>query len=226
MIIIRPTSPSRGATTLKKALRLAGHKTVISYRTTFRPRNRVITWGKESDKLTAFRKLSAVGVRHPEITTSLPAQGRTGIWLARTLLNASCGRGIIVIRKDDPVPPAPLYVKYVPKQEEYRVHVFEGKTIFVQQKRRRRGHEFTRDQKLIRNHDNGWVFCKDNVEISNETKALAERAAVALGLQVAAVDLVISVDDGLPYILECNSKPGLESESCIRAYVEAITNDR
>lgn len=226
MIIIRPTSPSRGATTLKNALLAAGHRVAISYRNTFKPRNKVVKWGKVEDKLAAFRKFTEAGLRHPEIATTLPTEGRTSMWLARTLLNASCGKGIVVIRKTDPVPPAPLYVKYVPKREEYRVHVLNGQAIFVQQKRRRSGIELTDDQKLIRNHGNGWVFCKESVVVSDETKDLAVRAAASLGLQVAAVDMIIGKDDGLPYVLECNSKPGLESPALIAAYVEALTSDR
>lgn len=155
------------------------------------------------------------------------------IWLARTNLLGSGGAGIVVLRKGDPVPDAPLYVQYIPKLIEYRVHVFRDKVIFCQQKKRLREAEQTKDEKLIRNHDNGWVFCPvDVATLSEDTKNVAVVTVRNLGLDFGAVDLLLGKRDSLAYALEVNTAPGLESPGLIEAYSSSfltaykeLTND-
>lgn len=176
------------------------------------------------NKLTAFQKLAAAGVRIPAFSTTKPVVS-DGIWLGRTALCGSGGTGIVVIRKGTPIPDAPLYVKYIPKLIEYRVHVFRNSVLFAQQKRRRRDEEQNRDQKLIRNHDNGWVFCPIPVEeLTEDTKNVAIAAVAGLDLDFGAVDLVIDKRDSCAYALEVNTAPGLESPGLIEAYTTAFYN--
>ena len=172
-----------------------------------------------SNKLLAFRKFAENNVRCPSFQTEKPVLKKGVMYLARQKLCGSSGDGIKILRNGDEVVDAPLYVKYIPKLVEYRVHVAGDRVIFAQQKKRKADGEQTEDQKLIRNYDNGWVFCPVNVAELNEDVNASARAAVAgLGLDFGAVDLIIGRDDGLAYILEVNTAPGLSSPGLIQAY--------
>lgn len=141
--------------------------------------------------------------------------------VCRKLLRASEGRGIVIARTEDEVVRAPLYTKYIAKEQEYRVHVFDGQVIHVQQKRRSREQERNQDEKLVRNHRNGWVFCVQGVEAPEDVKAQAIASVRGLGLDFGAVDIVVSKKDGLAYVLEVNTAPGIEG-STLQKYVEAV----
>lgn len=173
------------------------------------------------NKLSALTALKAADVRVPEFTTTVPV---SGLWLARTVLQGSCGHGIVVIREgDEHKVEAPLYTKYIKKTKEIRVHVAFGEAIFLQYKKRQNGAEQTADQKLIRNYDNGWVFCPRSLdEAPAGSKELAVAAVQALQLHFGAVDLVIGKEDGLPYVLEVNTAPGIESPTLAEAYKSAF----
>lgn len=239
-ILVRPpVRPSNGAQTIRQGLgvlaRLSrinpiprqykylinwGNSTAINAAHAIKLFNSPAAISIASNKLECFRALARAGVRIPAFQTNTPERDGA-IWLARTVLHGSCGDGIVVVRKGDEFPAAPLYVKYVPKREEYRVHVAFGQVIFIQQKKRRSDNEQTPDQKLIRNYDNGWVFCPvtDGRPCGGDAAINAVRA---VGLDFGAVDLIIGKDDGLPYILEINTAPGLESPGLITAYTQAF----
>jgi glutathione synthase/RimK-type ligase-like ATP-grasp enzyme len=242
-IFIRPpTRASEGAQTLNQAL---GKLSKLSRLDPVPRQYRlVVNWGNPSDfevhgqgplvlnkpaairnaidKIASFQKLQESGVRVPEFTTTKPAAVNS-LWFARTNLRGSGGDGIVAIRQGDTVPTAPLYVKYIPKVKEYRLHVTKGRVIFAQEKKRKSNNDQTADQKLIRNHANGWVFCPvDLVGISEEIKNAAVASCVALGLDFGAVDMVIGKRDNLPYILEVNTAPGLASPGLISAYATAF----
>ena len=244
LLIYRGDRASASAFALRNALVANGVDAKVNRRgCTPRTRRTVINWGCSSspyitglnrsgvelavDKLSTLRTLAAASVRVPEFTQHLHVDRGPDIWLARTKLNSHGGAGIVVVRRQDPIPEAPLYTRYVGKVQEYRLHVVDGKVIAEQQKRKELGTEQTADQKLIRNRSNGWVYAVNNVEWTDEpTKAAAyeeaEEAVLALGLDFGAVDLLIDKDAGLPYVLEVNTAPGLHSPTVLAAYVEAI----
>lgn len=136
---------SQSARLLAEAIsRLVGYRV---YRGTEPKANRRnINWGVGNriggDKLATFRAFSQHNVSCPEYTTDAAvARG----WLARSavvarrLLRSFGGRGITYIERGGNLVPAPLYVKYVPKKKEFRVHVYNNQVILIQEKRRRRG---------------------------------------------------------------------------------------
>ena len=176
------------------------------------------------DKLRALSVWSRIdGLHIPEYWTTKPDKVESGIIFARTKVNSSGGAGIVVCRPGDVIPDAPLYVRYIPKREEYRIHVVNNKVIFIQQKKMKLEAELSRDDKLIRNHANGWVFCLVDMDtIPEEIKHAGRLAVNGLGLHFGAVDLLIGRDDGLPYVLECNTAPGLSSPTLLAAYKEAF----
>lgn len=176
---------------------------------------RNIFWGNpgglNASKLDSFNAMAAAGVSVPEYTTD-PEVAQSWLSsgtkiLARKLLRSSEGRGIVLLNGEDSVCSAPLYVKYVPKKKEFRVHVLGGEVILVQQKKKRRGAEADYQ---VRNHGD-WVFCfKDIVEPEDLRKVgLDAVLAVCPETISGAVDIVWNEKRNKCYALEVNSAPGL-----------------
>lgn len=165
------------------------------------------------------------GVRVPGWSDRYEDVSGHTIVLARTKENGSGGEGIIVIRQGDTPPEASLFTVYIPKTKEYRLHVVNEEVIAVQQKRRDSDSEQSRDERLIRNYSNGWVFCINDVvwpddSIEDEAHQQAVAAVKSLGLDFGAVDLVLEKETNVPFVLEVNTAPGLESETVRSRYAE------
>jgi len=184
------------------------------------------------DKLKTFKTLLPhVDINIPQFWTPANFQeaqqllddGTTPILLARSLLSGHSGAGITVLRRGERIPQdAKIVVEYIKKKSEYRAHVVNGEVILLIQKKKRSGVEQTRDQALIRSHDNGWIFACNDVETPPETlKPMCIEAVAALGLDFGAVDVIVAQDDSV-FILEVNTAPGLEGETTINAYRDAF----
>jgi glutathione synthase/RimK-type ligase-like ATP-grasp enzyme len=154
--------------------------------------------------------MGEAGVSIPDYTTDRNLVSRDDIWLARTALRGSGGAGIIVCEPGDPIPDAPLYVKYIPKKYEVRIHVGNGRAFDWQQKMRARD----ADHSKIRSHDNGYTFVRNNTDIPIRALGMcqeqAEKAVGALGLDFGAVDVIFNERRDSAYVLEANTAPGLE----------------
>lgn len=173
------------------------------------------------DKVGQFRAFNSMGVSAPLFTTN-----RVDIdgWpsnriVARTLTNSSEGRGIVIFNKGDPVPNAPLYTEYIPKKREFRVHVWDNKVIDIQEKRKRRGVN-ERDTQ-IRNTANGYVFCRSDIAVPSDCGDLALAAVAALGRTYGAVDIIWQEKTNRCFVLEVNSRPGMEGTT-VEKYANAI----
>lgn len=181
---------------------------------------------KAVNKISTFNVLKAAGVSIPNFRTRRNEINWTGITLARTNLTGSGGDGIVVVREGQPLPEAPLYVQYIKKSAEYRAHVAFGSVIFVQQKRAKTGVEQTEDQKLIRNHANGWVFAENQVafngDMEQKVKQTSVNALAALGLDYGAVDIIVDRNGTNCFVLEVNTAPGIESTRLLEAYTAAL----
>lgn len=185
-----------------------------------------------SNKLLAFKKMKDK-VRIPEFTTDWQeankwADGGSTI-VERMYLRAHSGKGIRIIPPDLEAGhhgfnrEAPLFVKYMKKADEYRVHVFKGKMIDVQQKRKR--HEVDNEDVdyKVRNLAGGWVFCREGVEAPADVVAQAKAAVEALELDFGAVDVGYNKAKGEAHVYEVNTSPGLEGTT-LDSYVNAIKN--
>jgi glutathione synthase/RimK-type ligase-like ATP-grasp enzyme len=179
-----------------------------------------------ANKRTAFQIMQQAGVSIPEFTTDIHT---VRDWLengdkvvARTTLRGHSGEGIEIFEGSDAnIPSAPLYVKYIPKQQEYRVHVMRGTVIDVQQKRRRTE---TPDEQVnwqVRNLDGGFIFARENVEVPQMVLDQAILAVEAMGLDFGAVDLIFNINRGVGYVLEINTACGLQGTT-LSNYVEAF----
>jgi len=179
-----------------------------------------------SNKLYSFRKFKEHGVTTPEWTT-IPQEALSWVTpkqsvVARYLLTSHSGRGISIITHEnlhETHPIAKLYVQYKKKKHEYRVHVFQSKVIDVTQKKRRAGFENRNNQ--IRNHQNGWVYCRENITEPEGIQSLALAACSALGLESGAVDIIWNELENKCYVLEVNTAPGVEGTTC-KKYTNAI----
>lgn len=118
-----------------------------------------------------------------------------------------------------PSPYADYWVKKENIVKEYRLHVFNGKSI-------RAGMKIPRDgatpHAWIRSLNGGWRICYDNFSSTKAQRELAAKALTALGLEFGAVDLA-ETHDGRLLVLEANRAPGTEGGT-VEAYVNSIEN--
>lgn len=187
-----------------------------------------------SNKLLAARAFSEAEVPQPGWTTDREeAQGwlEDGPVVERRLLRASAGRGIRVTSRVElgaqadeagaEVPrigQAPLYTRYMKKADEYRVHVFRGRVLDIQQKRKRQEVDNDDVDYQIRNAHNGWVYCREDVDCPPTVTEAAVAAVEALGLDFGAADIGYNRHHDNPFVFEVNTAPGLEGTTLDRYY--------
>jgi len=192
-----------------------------------------------SNKLTAFQIMQEAGVHIPEFTTDVRVAMEwkfEGPILARYKLSGHSGAGIEFVPRQtahwdtdyDAVLQAmvddncPLYVKYIKKAAEYRVHVFRGEVIDIQQKMKRRDIDNEAVDYKVRNHANGWIYARDNITQPHAmVLEQANNAVRALGLDFGAVDIIWNNHYQSCYVLEVNTAPGLEGTT-VTKYANAI----
>jgi hypothetical protein len=117
-------------------------------------------------------------------------------------------------------PPAPDYfVKKLDIVEEYRLHMFQGKSIRAGVKKHREN--FPNPSPWVRSYDGGWRIVYDGFESKKAMRELAAKAVETLGLEFGAVDLG-KLADGSYIVLEVNRAPGLEGGT-VNSYSNAIT---
>lgn len=220
--LVSENTKSRGLKALANSLsQKVGYRV---YRVTPpRVRNRIgICFNRGIDKRNQFQRFTNSSVNCPRYTLNRDSISRfDSKWVvARTLTNASEGRGITIFNKDDTPPPAPLYTEYISKKKEFRVHVWNNEVIDVAEKRKKKGYEADRNTK-IRNTANGYVFCRTGVVEPNGIRQLALDAVSALDRTYGAVDIIWNEKRDKCYVLEVNSRPGMEGTT-VEKYANAI----
>lgn len=134
--------------------------------------------------------------------------------VCRTVLAGHSGDGIVIANDRSSLVPAPLYVQYGKKKEEYRVHLgkkAETSIISLQRKARRLDAEEVNWQ--IRNHSNGFVYVRQDVNPPQSVIEAAQKAFEATGLDFGAVDVIWNAQQEKAYVLEINTAPGLEGQT-------------
>lgn len=209
-----------------RVLRLQGS----TYR--YNPRDVLINWGNRqgvpfrdarylnsaiavtnaSNKLTAFEVMGYNGVQIPEFwTTRVAIPDDAFPVVCRTVLNGHSGAGIVIANTREELVAAPLYVKYMKKRDEYRIHVGRNGIIAIQRKAIPNGTEPIDTR--IRNHHNGYVFVRGDVNPPEQVITQATAAINALGLDFGAVDIIWNNHYQLATVLEVNTAPGLEGQT-------------
>jgi glutathione synthase/RimK-type ligase-like ATP-grasp enzyme len=163
-----------------------------------------------SNKLRAFEKFREAGVSIPEFATSKEGVKWGGVTVVRHKLTGHSGEGIEIADAGN-LPSAPLYVQYIPKKAEYRVHVVGERVVLVQ--RKARNPECDNPNWKVRNHDNGFIFVRNGVDAPSSVLEQASRAVAALGLDFGAVDIIWNEKSKKAFVLEVNTAPGLEGST-------------
>ena len=240
------TSASKSAKALAKAL---GGLRLKRSGSRFKPRREdlVINWGATTcedenllrwalnppeevsrvcDKLTFFQGADQVPP-HWTDKGSIPEEAYPIV--CRTILNGHSGEGIVIADTPEELVDAPLYVKYVKKVEEYRVHLGTNEVgtcsvISVQRKARRLG--CPSPNWRIRNHANGFVYSREGIEDKPGYEACVDVAVDCFmgstSLDFGAVDVIYNSAEERAYVLEINTAPGLEG-STLDDYVRYFT---
>jgi hypothetical protein len=155
--------------------------------------------------------------------------------VCRTVLAGHSGDGIVIANDYEHLVNAPLYVQYIKKKDEYRVHVGRKTSsnpetaatppgsaeeavartsiIAIQRKARRLD---TPDEDVnwkVRNHANGFVFVRGGVSPHPDVIDAARSALLASGLDFGAVDVIYNEEKAKAYVLEINTAPGLEGQT-------------
>lgn len=243
--------PYKPGSRAAKALARAVNGLRVRFAGKFRPRWRhmVINWGssqtpswwtsgmnppaavaRSGNKLSALTAMKAAGVSVPDFTTDAAEAKKwfdaDKIVVGRRILNGSQGHGIELFAKDEdftrPEDPngCPLYTQHLRHKREYRVHVFNGRVIDMVEKRRRKGVEGRNP--WVRNHDNGYVFCRDGLAVPEVVRTEAIAAVRALGLDFGAADVAFREKENRAFVFEVNSAPGLEGTT-VQSYAKAVT---
>lgn len=179
-----------------------------------------------SNKLTFFQKYEGV-CNLPEYTTEKEVAAE---WLdngsmcvCRKVLTGSGGEGIVMALTRDELVDAPLYTKYVKKKDEYRIHFFNGEVFDVQRKARALEVVDDKVNWQVRNHENGFVFVRQDVVTPPSVSEEAKKFIEATGLDFGAIDIIYNAKEDKGYILEVNTAPGLTGTT-LENYVKEFQN--
>jgi hypothetical protein len=224
-----------------------------------RPGDTIINWGDTSAPGTSLNPPNAIRLAVNKLETlkvwteaKVPilkwTQDKEEVkkWLkkgnsvfARKVLTGASGAGIAIISPlSATVESAPLYTRNYPKTHEFRVHVFDGKVIDLTEKKAKLNEAGTPAvaDRLVRSHDNGWVFAHGAISLDAAGRKAVEDAAIlavqSLGLLFGGVDILAILTPGggdqraLKSLACCevNTAPGLENTATIEAYRKAITD--
>ena len=175
-----------------------------------------------ANKFKTFEALNQYGVSIPPFTDNLEEAKAWPCVVERHLLNGHSGAGIKIKQKGEVLEPCPLYVKYIPKKSEWRIHVVMGNVIAVQRKARSRDVPDEKVDWKVRNHDNGFIFARnEGAEPPYSVVHHAVNAVEALGLDMGAVDVIFNEKNDQAYVLEVNTACGLEGET-VNDYANAL----
>lgn len=244
IVILPYKMGSKSAKDLSAALREKGLSSLQVYHSRNyrkRPTDLVLNWGSSqppswgepdintrgsvytaANKIHTLSHLSFAGVPTLEYTSD---KTEASVWdkvYCRMLVNSCGGKGIVIWYKDSgaPIPEAPLYTKGEPISAEYRVHVWRDSVIDLTQKKQRNNTVCNQD---IRNHNNGWVFCREGISYPTDLTVVAISAIKALGLNFGAVDIGVTSDNKV-VVFEVNTAPDITGTT-LKSYVEAIRNE-
>jgi len=220
-----------------KVLKLQGSKFVR------KPSDIIINWGnvnasdtgilnpgallqKCSNKLEFFRRMEVMNLEEiiPKWWTKqsdIPDDAFPIV--CRTVLAGHSGDGIVIANTREELVQCPLYVQYVKKKHEFRIHVgrklvgnsYEAQTISVQRKARNTNVPDDAINWQVRNHSNGFVYVRNNVTPPSGVVEAAQRAFMATDLDFLALDVLWNQHEGKAYVLEGNTAPGLEGQTVV-----------
>ncbi len=182
-----------------------------------------------SNKLRYFEAMRGTDVRVPEWTTDRDVAigwvADNRVVVARTVLNGHSGNGIQFMEQSQPdsCVNAPLYVQYVKKKDEYRIHFVGENLIDIQRKALRSDVDLDNANWRVRNLANGFVFVRNDVDPPADVLEQARRAARHSGLDFGAIDLIYNEREDQSYVREIHTAPVLQGTT-ITNYANALTD--
>ena len=234
MIVIWAPYDSATARRLSTAITAENAQCVrIKHKDSPVPHGFIVNWGSQScpkyanlnskapigNKLKELKKLSAAGVPVPKYMTEMPGQAG---WLARKLHHVN---GSDLAPDASPLD-ADFWTKIVTCPREFRVHVFNGKSILLGE----RAPMVAKHHPWIRTTDNGWDIVYPSMEPGKDPighslrvtlRAVAIKAVKAVGYDFGAVDIGLQ-ETGDLVVFEVNSAPGLDPGAELNRYRDAI----
>lgn len=217
------------------------------------PKKLVINWGssnlpEEVGKSKIINEPKAVGVCTNKLNFFRALKGSENIppwtddqkvamkWVtegstvcARQVLQGHSAEGLVIMKLDDPSSyvKAPLYTKYIPKAEEFRVHIVNGAITDVQRKALRSTWREENEGKTpnfhVRNLANGFVYVRGGFTAPDVVLGCAVSVMKEIGLDFGAVDVIYNQRYNKGYALEINTAPGIEGTS-VKNYAAAFTD--
>jgi hypothetical protein len=134
--------------------------------------------------------------------------------VCRTILAGHSGDGIVIANTHSDLVDAGLFVRYVKKELEFRIHVGQkdGQTAIISVQRKARNKDIPNEEVnwQVRNHQNGFVYVRQGVNPPSSVLDVARAALLASGLDFGAVDVIYNTQQEKAYVLEINTAPGLE----------------
>lgn len=188
------------------------------------PESGSINWATgHANKLEQLRAMAAGGVETPAFTedyNTVHAAVHDGqLWLGRKFHHKE-GRDILFPdrkfwRMRD------YWTLFVPSREEWRIHVFDGRSIARSKKIADAEPEDASNPNAsrIRNWRNGWRF-RHSPEPPKGIRDFAKAMVRACGYLYGACDILVKPDGGF-CALEVNTAPAMDGYT-LRAYVKAI----
>ncbi len=164
----------------------------------------------------ASRVFGENGIRTPVRSEEVPTIGRSAIHTQGQGFWLCWEHGQVTTAKHEG---AEYFIKYIPVKQEWRIHVIDGDVAFVQNK-----YEQDRISTAfmgIQGFRNNWHKRIKAPEAAGINVCLqAVRAVQLLGLNFGGVDVIISLEDNRPYVLEVNSGPSLPNTETRAPYLE------
>lgn len=141
--------------------------------------------------------------------------------VCRTILAGHSGAGIHIADTRSDLVAAPLYVKYIKKKDEYRIHLgrrgldydgtWETEVIAIQRKAKRQ--DCTDPDWKVRNLAGGFVYVRNDVDPPECVVQAACEAFEKVGVDFGATDVIFNGGSNRAYVLEINTAPGLEGQT-------------
>jgi hypothetical protein len=195
---------------------------------------------RASNKKNFFELAKEAGEAGPNVPEFTFSKEQARQWLtedkpkklfARTVLAGHSGEGIVKVNTVEdlaPIAEGTMFVVYVPKKREFRFHVDRKAGVFcIQEKLKKKDVPNEEVDYQIRNHANGFIFAKQDIDVPEGCKEQAVKALAVTGLDFGAVDVIYNERQATAYALELNTAPGLEG-STIEDYVamfDRLKND-
>jgi glutathione synthase/RimK-type ligase-like ATP-grasp enzyme len=178
---------------------------------------------RASNKVVALETMENAGVRVPWFTDYIPEAVRAyeggKKLIGRTVIRGSGGMGVSLISNTEDIEGCVFFTEYIPKCSEFRIHVFEGTVIDITQKRRPKRNR-DGSNPITWGHKDGFCFYHRLEGYKENYSEEAIKAVGSLGLDFGAVDVVVY--EGIPYVLEVNTAPGLSRTQTLEAYFRVI----